>query len=301
MQQNDIARSVKNSLRLRGKSDRTVEAYVNWIDRFQSFHYTKYPDMFKGEDIREFLFHLYSEEKASPATRNQALSAIKFLYTEILKKPFGKIEQAKTDRQKPITFSDEELQLVFEKFNQTQKLIAGLLLHTGTKLLECLTLRIRDIDFVEKKITVRDQKGFIVRTPILPDILVDELKSHLSKVRDLFDSDTKEGFGKVYLPFNILLKNPTAENEWSWQYVFPASRRVKDPKSGFERRHHLTETVIQRALKSALRESGIETPLNCHSFRHTYATNKLKEGFSIQEVQKFLGHKDIRNTMVYLE
>ncbi len=301
MQQNDIARSVKNSLRLRGKSDRTVEAYVNWIDRFQSFHYTKYPDMFKGEDIREFLFHLYSEEKASPATRNQALSAIKFLYTEILKKPFGKIELAKTDRQKPVTFSDGELQLVFEKFNPTQKLIAGLLLHTGTKLLECLTLRIRDIDFNEKKITVRDQKGFIVRTPVLPDILVDQLKSHLSKVRDLFDSDTKEGFGKVYLPFNILLKNPTAENEWNWQYVFPASRRVKDPKSGFERRHHLTETVIQRALKSALRESGIEKPLNCHSFRHTYATNKLKEGFSVQEVQKFLGHKDIRNTMVYLE
>jgi len=301
MQQNDIARSVKNSLRLRGKSDRTVEAYVNWIDRFQSFHYTKYPDMFKSEDIREFIFHLYSEEKSSPATRNQALSAIKFLYTEILKKPFGKIEQAKTDRQKPITFSDEELQLVFGKFNQTQKLIAGLLLHTGTKLLECLTLRIRDIDFIEKKITVRDQKGFIVRTPQLPEMLVDELKAHLSKVRELFDSDTKEGFGKVYLPFNILLKNPTAENEWNWQYVFPASRRVKDPKSGFERRHHLTETVIQRALKSALRESGIEKPLNCHSFRHTFATKKLNEGYSIQEVQKFLGHKDIRNTMVYVE
>lgn len=299
MNKQELLSTSKNSLRLRGLSARTDEAYSHWIERFLSHIQFDDSDEISDEHVREFLFYLYDHDKVSAATRNLALSAIRYLFERILKRELTNVKRVNTERPAITVFTDEEIQRIFSTFNDVQKLIAEILLVTGIKLMECITLRVHDIDLQNRTLLVRNNRGFKIREAEITDDLAQRLEKHLKQVYQIYQQDLKDGFGRVYLPFAILMRNPKSEIMWDWQYVFPASRRIKDPKSNMERRHYLSETVIQRALKSAVKKFNIQKPLNCHSFRHTYAVNKLKSGLSIQDVRKLLGHKDIRNTMVY--
>lgn len=301
MNKSELLSTTKNSLRLRGLSARTEEAYAHWVERFISFLPVTESEDITDEHVREFLFYLYDHDHVSAATRNLALSAVRYLFERILKKDLTTVKRINTERPAITIFSDEDIQHIFDEFNDVQRLIGEILLTTGVKLMECITLRVHDIDIHNKKLIVRDNRGFKIRETELSDDLTTKLEKHLKHVYKIYQQDLKDGFGRVYLPFVILMRNPKAEIMWEWQYVFPASRRVKDSKSGLERRHFLSETVIQRALKTAVKKLNIEKPLNCHSFRHTYAVNKLRSGLPIQDVQKLLGHKDIRNTMVYAD
>lgn len=301
MNKSEIINISKNSLRLRGLSIRTYESYSHWIERFINYLTIEDSEDISENHVRDFLFYLYDHDKVSVATRNLALSAIRYLFERILKKDLTTVKPAQSKRPKITVFSDEEIQRIFSEFNDIQKLIAQILLETGIKLMECITLRVHDLELENKLLVVRDHRGFKIREVELSELLCEKIQQHLKTVYQTYQQDLKDGFGRVYLPFAILMRNPKAEILWEWQYVFPASRRIKDKQTGMERRNYLSETVIQRALKLAVKLLELNPALNCHSFRHTYAVNKLRSGLTIKDVQKLLGHKDIRNTMVYAE
>ena len=253
-------------------------------------------------EVSKFLSHLAVEGKVSASTQNQALSALLFLYQEVLKQELdwiNNVTRAKKPSHLPVVFTKEEAKAVLLRLEGTKWLMASLLYGAGLRLMECLGLRVKDIDFSYNQITVRDGKGGKDRLTMLPGSLKDPLKKHLEKVRILHEQDLKEGFGKVYLPFALAKKYPNAEREFAWQYLFPASNRSIDPRSGTERRHHIYETVLQKAVKAAVRAAGINKPASCHTFRHSFATHLLEDGYDIRTVQELLGHKDVSTTMIY--
>jgi integron integrase len=253
-------------------------------------------------EVSKFLSNLAVEGKVSASTQNQALSAILFLYQAVLKQELGwinNVKRAKKPSHLPVVFTKEEAKAVLLRLEGTKWLMASLLYGAGLRLMECLGLRVKDIDFSYSQITVRDGKGGKDRLTMLPESLKDPLKKHLEKVSILHEQELKEGFGKVYLPFALAKKYPNAEREFAWQYVFPASNRSIDPRSGIERRHHIYETVLQKAVKAAVRAAGINKPASCHTFRHSFATHLLEDGYDIRTVQELLGHKDVSTTMIY--
>ena len=293
---------VRRVIRFKHYSIRTEETYIQWIRRFILFHGKQHPrDMGEGH-IRDFLTHLAVEGKVTASTQNQALSAILFLYQEVLKENIGwveNVERAKRPIRMPVVFTQEEAARILAQMTGTTRLMANLLYGTGMRLMECVRLRVKDIDFGYSQITVRDGKGQKDRVTMLPPVLHDPLRRHLTRVKALHEDDLAEGFGTVYLPFALERKYPEAHRQWAWQYVFPAAKRSVDPRSGRKQRHHAAETVLQRAVKEAIRAAGIHKAASCHTFRHSFATHLLESQYDIRTVQELLGHKDVSTTMIY--
>ena len=293
---------VREKIRLKHYSIRTEQAYVDWIKRFILFHDKRHPENMGKEDVEKFLTHLAVERHVTASTQNQALSAILFLYQEVLghELPWlDGVERAKRPARLPVVLTASEVRSVLARLDGIHGLMASLLYGTGLRLMECVRLRVKDIDFEYGQITVRDGKGEKDRITMLPGSLGERLKAHREKTKTIHEQDLREGFGEVYLPYALARKYPNAGREWGWQYVFPASKRSIDPRSGKERRHHTDEQNLQRAMKRAVREAAIHKPASCHSLRHSFATHLLQSGYDIRTVQELLGHKDVQTTMIY--
>jgi integron integrase len=293
---------VSDIIRLKHYSIRTEETYLNWIRRYILFHKKRHPAEMGEEEISAFLTHLAVKEKVAAATQNQALNAIVFLYREVVKRDLGEIRDitwAKRPTRLPVVFTKEEARRVLDQLEGVNWLMASLLYGAGLRLMECMRLRVKDVDFAYKQIVVRDAKGSKDRTTMLPASVMEPLRRHMSKIKALHKAELEEGFGEVYLPFALEKKYRNASREWGWQYVFPSSMRSRDPRSGVVRRHHIAESVLQRAVKVAVRNSGITKPASCHTFRHSFATHLLEDGYDIRTVQELLGHKNVNTTMIY--
>ncbi len=293
---------VRSLIRLKHYSIRTEETYVSWIKRYIYFHNKRHPKDMGEKEIKQFLTDLAVNRNVAAATQNQAFNALLFLYRNILNKEFGDlgdVVRAKKPRKLPVVFSKDEVRKIINQLEGYKWLMAQLMYGAGLRLTECLRLRIKDIDFSYQQVTVRDGKGGKDRITVLPDIIVENLKRHLEKVKEIHDMDLKAGFGSVYLPYALERKYKHADRSWAWQYVFPATRRSIDPRSKIERRHHIHESVIQKAIKMAIRNAGITKTGNCHTLRHSFATHLLEAGYDIRTIQELLGHKDVSTTMIY--
>jgi integron integrase len=293
---------VRDAIRTKHYSIRTEEAYVNWIKRFILFHDKRHPQEMEATEIEEFLTHLAVDKKVAASTQNQALSAILFLYQEVLHKDLERPLDAvrvKQPKRLPTVLTKEEVQRVLAAMSGNYQLIARLLYGSGLRLVECLRLRVKDVDFGQHQIIVRDGEGGKDRVTVLPDSLIEPLQKHLRRVEMLHQNDLDDGYGAVYLPDALEQKYPNANCEWIWQYVFPSKRPSKDPRSGVTRRHHLHESAVQRAVRKAAKLAGINKPVSPHTFRHSFATHLLENGYDIRTVQELLGHKDVKTTMVY--
>jgi len=290
------------ALRLRHYSYRTEQSYAQWVKRFIVFHDMKHPKDLGKDAVGKFLTHLAVEGNVSSSTQNQALSALVFLYKDVLKAPFGfldDLERAKPSDHLPVVFTPEEARKVLSYLDGDAWLKAGLLYGAGLRLMECVRLRVKDIDFDGRRLFVRDGKGAKDRATLLPEALMEPLQRQLERVKVWHDQDLKEGFGEVYLPDALDRKFPNAVREWAWQYVFPSKKRSADPRTGKIRRHHVDEKSLQRAVVEAVRRSGIPKPGSCHTFRHSFATHLLQAGYDIRTIQQLLGHSNVSTTMIY--
>ena len=275
---------------------------MQWVKRFILFHHKRHPAAMGAVEIRAFLTHLAVERQVAASTQNVALHALLFLYRDVLKQPFpalGELERARRPRRVPVVFTQDEATRVLAHLAGTPRLMACLLYGAGLRLMEYVRLRVKDIDFAYHQITVRDGKGAHDRVTMLPQSLEEALQRQLAKTKLLHEEDLATGCSPVYLPYAFTRKDPHAGTSWEWQYVFPASKRSIDPRSGQERRHHLSETVLQKAVQHAIRQTGLDKRGNCHTFRHSFATHLLEDGYDIRTVQELLGHKDVSTTMVY--
>jgi len=293
---------VREKIRLKHYSIRTEQAYVDWIKRYILFHGKRHPQEMGKQEVEQFLTHLAVERNVAASTQNQALSAILFLYKEVLEQDIGwleNVERAKRPARLPVVLTATEARAVLAHLEGRHRLMAHLLYGAGLRLMECVRLRVKDLDFEYRQITVRDGKGQKDRLTLLPDSLIGPLQTHLADVKILHEQDLRQGFGNVYLPFALDRKYPNAGREWGWQYVFPAAQRSIDPRSHIERRHHLDEQTLQRAFKNAVRAADLTKPASCHSLRHSFATHLLMSGYDIRTVQELLGHKDVSTTMIY--
>jgi len=302
VQKPKLMEQVRTALRTRHYSIRTEEAYIHWIRRYILFHNKRHPQDMGEQEISQFLSQLAVKEHVSASTQNQALCAIVFLYKEVIKRDlgdFGEIIWAKKPKRLPVVFTKDEARRVIDQLEGVKQLMVKILYGCGLRLNECLQLRVKDIDFGYKKIIIRNAKGGHERATILPESLIEPLKDHLKKVKTLHETDLKEGFGSVYMPDALDRKYPNAVRQFGWQYVFPARQISVDPRSGIRRRHHVYETVLQKAVKDAIRKAGIYKHAGCHTFRHSFATHLLENGYDIRTVQELLGHKDVKMTMIY--
>lgn len=293
---------VRNAIRTGHLSYRTEEAYVYWIKQFIRFNDYRHPDALGGDDIARFLTHLAVDRKVAASTQNQALQGILFLYKKVLKKDPGwikDVQRAKRPQRLRVVFTRSEVKGILNRLDGRKWIMASLLYGAGLRLMECLRLRVKDIDFSYNQIAIRDGKGQKDRVTLLPETVKDSLRLHLEKVKALHDSDLNDGFGHVHLPFALRKKYPNADRLWAWQYVFPASKRCKDPVSGCELRHHLHESVLQKGVRTAILGAKIAKHGGCHTLRHSFATHLLEDGYDIRTVQELLGHKDVRTTMIY--
>jgi len=302
MAKSALLEQVRAAIRIRHYSIRTEQAYLGWIKQFILFHNKRHPAEMSAFEITAFLNHLASERRVSASTQNQALNALVFLYKAVLDKPVNELEglvRAKRAKRLPVVLTTEEVIRLLSQLKEAQWLMASLLYGSGLRLLECLRLRVKDLDFQHRAICVRAGKGNKDRITTLSDELIPYLHRHLALVREIHCQDLAEGFGTVYLPYALARKYPNANREWAWQYVFPARQRSIDPRSGAERRHHYDESTLQKSIKAAVRRSGIQKPASCHSLRHSFATHLLERGADIRTVQEQLGHKDVKTTQIY--
>lgn len=293
---------VRHKIRLKHYSIRTEEAYADWVRRFILYHDRRHPRDLGPAEVESFLTHLAVEGKVAASTQNQAKSALLFLYKEVLavELPWlDNVTQAKAPRRLPVVLTTGEVQELLGRVDGTPGLVLRLLYGTGMRILECLRLRVKDVDFVRHEILIREGKGFKDRVTMLPRTLALPLREHLVRVKRLHARDLEQGYGDVYLPFALARKYPNAGREWGWQYVFPSARLSKDPRSDATRRHHADEKAIQRALRAALREAGVTKPATPHTLRHSFATHLLESGHDIRTVQELLGHEDVTTTMIY--
>lgn len=293
---------VRDKLRLKHYSYRTEQSYIAWIKRFIFFHNKQHPDTMGEKEIEAFLTHLAVDRNVSASTQNQALCALLFLYKEVLGHELAwldSMQRAKRPARLPVVLTVLEVQKLLNQLQGRSWLMASLLYGAGLRLMECARLRVKDVEFSRREIIVRGGKGDKDRITMLPAALIAPLQLHLEKVKVLHTQDLVEGFGDVALPFALAQKYPNAGKEWGWQYVFPASKRSIDPDSGKERRHHIDEQTLQRAVKQAIQLAEIHKPASCHTLRHSFATHLLQTGYDIRTVQELLGHKDVSTTMIY--
>ena len=292
---------VRDAIHLKHYSIRTEEAYVNWVKRYIYFHGLRHPAEMGAAEVEAFLTHLAVQENVAASTQNQALSALLFLYRQVLHQGLGPLDalRAKRPKRLPTVLTKEETLHLIGCLSGTHQLMAKLIYGSGVRLMECLRLRVKDLEFERRAIIVRDGKGAQDRVTVLPDSLIPLLQEHLQRVKALHEQDLAQGFGSVYLPDALARKYPNADREWSWQYVFPASSLSPDPRSGVVRRHHLHESGLQKAIKEAARLAGIVKPVGPHTLRHCFATHLLEAHYDIRTVQELLGHKDVKTTMIY--
>jgi integron integrase len=293
---------VRFALRRKHYSLRTEESYLNWVRRFILFHNKRHPRDMAAPEVEAFLTHLAVHDKVAASTQNQALSALLFLYRHVLRaelaEPLAPLRARKSKRL-PVVLTSAEARRVLQQFTGPYSLMAGLLYGSGLRLMECLRLRVKDIDFQKNQIVVRQGKGEKDRVTMLPASLAEPLRQHLRDVRRLHQADLAEGGGAVLLPYALDRKYPGAEREWGWQYVFPSAQLSRDPRTGAVRRHHVDETSLGKAVKRAARAAAIAKPVGCHTFRHSFATHLLENGYDIRTVQELLGHRDVKTTMIY--
>ena len=311
---------VRDTLRFLHYSLRTEETYLQWIRRFILFHNKRHPKEMGAPEIREFLTHLAADANVASAThssprespsiillpqaqgQNQALNAIVFLYKKVLKAEpgdFGEFQRSKVKRKLPVVLTREEVARLIGALEWPHSLIATLLYGAGLRVMEGVRLRVKDIDFSRKLLIVRDGKGAKDRVAMLPNFAAPWLEKHLKEVRGIYQQDRQNGLGGVWLPNALGRKYPNAGCEWAWQWVFPAADVSTDPRGGAIRRHHLHETLVQRAVKIAVAKAGIAKPATPHSLRHSFATHLLESGSDIRTVQELLGHEDVSTTMIY--
>lgn len=301
-QSSPFLQSVAESIRLKHYSRATEKSYVGWTKRFILYHGKRHPGEMGAGEVKEFLSYLALKRNVSPSTQNQAFNALMYLYRYVLDSPIEGLEGTVRARKKqkiPVVLTHAEVGNVLKGLCGHYWLAACLMYGSGLRLMECLRLRVMNIDFNQRAIYIHNGKGGKDRVVTLSDELIVPLQRHLANRRQLHDNDLADGFGSVYLPYALARKYPNAATEWGWQYVFPSSRRSVDPRSGVERRHHFDEKAIQRSVKKAIRKAGIHKPASCHTLRHSFATHLLERGADIRTVQEQLGHKDVRTTQIY--
>jgi len=295
---------VRTAIRLRHYSRKTEEAYVGWIKRYIVLHDKRHPGEMRAPETEAFLSDLAVQRHVSASTQNQALAALLFLYREVLGQHLDWIEhvvRAKCPERLPVVLTRQEVQAVLACLSGMYRIVGSLLYGSGLRLSEAISLRIKDIDFNRNEILVRDGKGRKDRVTMLPESLKQTLLDHLERVKRLHKCDIAEEAGRVVLPDALARKYPNADREWGWQFIFPASSRYFDKDASIQRRHHLHETAVQRAMKAAVRAAGIAKSASCHSLRHSFATHLLENGYDIRTVQELLGHRDVSTTMIYTQ
>ncbi|HWS88661.1 MAG TPA: integron integrase [Pyrinomonadaceae bacterium] len=293
---------VREAVRTRHYSIRTEEAYIRWVRQYILFCGKRHPSELGAAEVSAFISHLAVERKVAASTQTQALSALLFLYREVLALPIcwvDDVERAKRPKRLPVVFTREEARAVLGHLREEAWLMASLLYGSGLRLMECVRLRVKDLDLSRLQITVRDGKGGKDRVTLLPASLVEPLNRQLGRARALHELDLREGFGHVHLPYALARKYPNANREWCWQYVFPARHRSTDPRTGREQRHHIAETALQKALKRAIVAAKVAKPGSCHTFRHSFATHLIEAGYDIRTVQELLGHASVETTQIY--
>ena len=297
-----VLEQVRNGIRARHLSYRTEKTYLYWIRRFLWFHQLRNPRELGAEEVGAFLTSLAVNNRVSASTQNQALAAVLFLYRDTLQVELpwlADVVRAKRPVHLPVVLTRSEVQSILARLDGTHWLAASMLYGSGARINECLQLRIKDVDLLRRELVIRDAKGQRDRVTVLPDSLVPHLRDHLEKVRSLFNADRTANRPGVSVPFALRRKYPGAATSWSWQWVFPAKSFCRDPYSGEYGRFHLLPQNLQRAVKEAIRASGIEKPASCHTFRHCFATHLLEDGYDIRTVQELLGHSDVKTTMIY--
>jgi len=294
---------IRDKTRTLHLSIRTEQSYTAWAKRFILFHNKRHPAEMGEKEIEGFLTHLVIVDNVSASTQNQALNAILFMYKEVFDRKLNKIKGFKRSSKKtkiPTVLSKGEIKELFNNMSGNYKVMAGLMYGSGLRLMECARLRVKDIDFKYNQIIVRSGKGGKDRVTLLPNKYKEQLQMQIKKVKAIHQQDLSDGFGNVYLPNALDKKFPNAGKEWGWQYVFPSSQITVDPRTGIERRHHLSESIVQKAVKNAVRQSkGINKNASCHTLRHSFATHLLENGYDIRTVQELLGHSDLKTTMIY--
>jgi len=293
---------MRAAIRRKNYSIRTEKAYIQWVVRFVKFHHFKHPATMNEKHVQDFLNQLALKLNMAAATQNQALNALVFLYREVLKNPLidnMELVWSKKPKRLPLVASRDEVQTVLKNMLGTPHLVVALLYGCGMRLLEALRLRIKDVDFRRKQIIIRDGKGAKDRVTMLPFALREDLELQVEQVTIQHKQDLKAGLGRVYLPPALLRKYPNAARELGWQYLFPAAHYSIDPHSGKRQRHHIHETSIRKEVTRARRKTKIVKNIGCHTFRHSFATHLLENGYDIRTVQQLLGHKNLNTTMIY--
>lgn len=293
---------VRARMRASRYSRRTEEAYIDWIRRYVLFHNRRNPAEMGEPEIGEFLTDLAVARKVSASTQHQAMHALLFMYRHVLKQPMvvaGDIVRARSGRRLPVVLSTREVRSILERMRGVPRLCATLMYGSGLRVGECLSLRVKDFDFDRGEILVRSGKGDRDRRVPLPLLAVPALRTHLERRRGAFEADLRNRILGSALPDALARKIPSAERDWRWQYAFPATRTYLDSGAGGWRRHHLHDSVIQRAFTNAVRKSGINKRATCHTLRHSFATHLLEDGSDIRTIQELLGHSDVRTTMIY--
>ncbi|MES2859623.1 MAG: integron integrase [Pseudomonadota bacterium] len=297
-----VIADVRRVLRARHYSERTETAYLGWIKRFILAYRLRHPLEMGQREVEGFLTRLAVEGRVAPSTQNQALSALLFLYQDVLGQRLEWMEnvvRAKAARKLPVVLAKEEVRQLLAQLEGRSWLLASVLYGTGMRLMECLRLRIKDVDFMRAEITIRDGKGGKDRRTLLPRSLVEPLQLEIERARQLHAVDLAAGYGAVWMPHALARKYRNAETDFGWQYVFPALKRSLDKRDDVERRHHVDPEVVSRALKQARVRAGIAKPVTAHTLRHSFATHLLEAGYDIRTIQDLLGHKDVATTQIY--
>jgi integron integrase len=297
-----LLHQMRDALRSRHYSRRTERTYVMWVKRFAVYHHLRHPAEMAEPEINAFLTHLAVKEGVSPSTQNQALSALLFLYRRVLGREIGdlgEVIRARRRKRLPIVLTRDEVRALLARLPRDKRLMADLMYGAGLRLMECLRLRVQDIDFASNQIIVRDGKGFKDRLTMLPEITRAPLAAHLEHVRRIHQQDLADGCGRVTMPYALARKYPNAASEWRWQFVFPQENRWVNARTEQQGRHHMHESLIQKAIRMAASRAGFEKRATCHTLRHSFATHLLEAGYDIRTVQELLGHKDVRSTMIY--
>lgn len=293
---------MRDAIRARHFSPRTEEAYLCWARRFILFSGKRHPATLGAREVEAFLTHLATEQQVAASTQNQALSGLLFLYREVLELDLPWLQdvtRAKRPQRLPVVLSREEVRSLLDAMEGRAALMGRLTYGSGLRLMECVRLRVRDLDFKAHRLMVRSGKGHKDRMTLLPTTLVEPLQRHLQRVKLLHEEDVMAGYGRTWVPPGEAPHRPEVLRQWGWQFVFPATRMSVDPRSGAVHRHHVDEKVLQRAIKQALRRAGICKSATTHSLRHSFATHLLEQGHDIRVVQELLGHADVSTTLIY--
>ena len=293
----------RDQIRIKQYSPRTEKTYTHWVREYILFHNKRHPREMGVPEINQFITHLVVECKVSASTQNQAISAIVFLYRSLLKIELDEsaltFVRPKKGKRVPVVLSREEARSIIANMTDPYKLMVQIMYGSGLRLMECLRLRVKDIDFENHRIIVYDGKGGDDRVTMLPDSLIAPLREHLAHTKAIHQKDLAAGLGSVYMPYGLEKKYPAAHKQWIWQYVFPASALSIDSETGITRRHHIHETALQRTIRDATRLANVNKRVTPHTFRHSFATHLLQNGYDIRTVQELLGHKDVKTTMIY--